>query len=129
MKLFGSFFEGRGASGKNSLPWKVLQESHQLDAITMESFQAPVLIYKHSTRCGISSVVLSRMERNNELQQAALSFYFLDLIRYRNISQKVAAVFGVRHESPQVILIIEGRVIWHGSHGEIEPETILKRLP
>lgn len=128
MKLFSSFFKGKGESSGDSFPWLVLEDGNQIDAIAMQSFQAPVVIYKHSTRCAISSVVLHRMERNAELQKVSATYYFLDLIRYRDISNQVAARFGVRHESPQVILISNGRVIWHGSHGEITPAHILEKI-
>lgn len=129
MKFFGSFFEGKGSSEKKSLPWTALTEVQQLESAVMESFRTPVLIYKHSTRCGISSVVLNRMERSLELREEDLVFYFLDLIRYRRLSQRISTDLGVVHESPQVILLNKGKVIWHGSHGAITAQNIIDHLP
>lgn len=77
-----------------------------------------VLLFKHSTRCSISSMALKRLESkwesNNQVQA-----YFLDLIKYREISDEIAQVFGVRHESPQVLLIKNGKCFYHNSHSGI----------
>ncbi|WP_235996490.1 bacillithiol system redox-active protein YtxJ [Robertkochia sediminum] len=127
MKWLGSIFDGKGED-ENAFPWHQLTELSQLEAIQMESFQRVVLIYKHSTRCGISSVVLSRMERSKALLDAGISCYFLDLIRYRSLSNKIADAYGIRHESPQVLLLSKGKVLWHGSHGAITAPNILEQL-
>lgn len=128
MKLLGSFFGDREQTDKKALAWNTLQEEQQLEAIRMESFQAHVLLYKHSTRCGISSVTLNRLNRNEALSESGISFYFLDLIRFRGVSQKIADTFGIPHESPQVLLLSRGEVIYHASHMEIAPSAILKQL-
>lgn len=96
--------------------WEYLREVSQLEQILEESKEQPVLIYKHSTRCGISSMVLDRLERSWGEEGNAIKPYFLDLIAYRNISNIVAEMFGVYHQSPQVILIKDGKAVYDDSH-------------
>lgn len=82
----------------------------------------PVVIFKHSTRCSISSMAKNRMERDNEPE--GIAFYYLDLIRYRGLSNKIAEVFGVYHESPQVLVIRDGKCVYDESHGSISMDEI-----
>lgn len=84
-----------------ALPWKNIGDIDDLDFITQESYEAPVIIYKHSTRCSISSMAKSRLESN--LPIADEQYYFLDLLSHRDISDKIAAIFHVQHESPQIL--------------------------
>ncbi|MEM9671753.1 MAG: bacillithiol system redox-active protein YtxJ [Cyclobacteriaceae bacterium] len=101
----------------------------QVDEIKGNSNQRPVIIYKHSTRCGISSVVLSRLERSwQPAEMQAADFYFLDLISFRQVSQSVADTFGIRHESPQVLLISEGKCVYDASHMMISYSSLRDKL-
>lgn len=129
MKLFGSLLGSNGDTANSSLSWEDLQDSTQLDTIKELSFTKPVIIYKHSTRCGISSMILSRLERSYDLEQDVLKCYFLDIIRYRSVSNLVAETFNVRHESPQLLLIIEGKAVYNTSHGGISMEGLKQHLP
>lgn len=107
--------------------WIPLTSDAQLQQIITQSADKPQLIFKHSTRCSISSMAKNRMER--ESQPAGIDFYFLDLIAYRLLSQKVADTFGISHESPQVLLIKDGKCVYDESHtgismGEIVVQTM-----
>jgi bacillithiol system protein YtxJ len=82
------------------------------------------LIFKHSTRCPISSMALNRIERSKELKEQEVDFYLLDLIQHRDISAEIAETFGVSHESPQILLIKNGECILDASHMGIDPEEI-----
>jgi bacillithiol system protein YtxJ len=100
--------------------WNLLAEEAQLEAIRAESQEHPVMIFKHSTRCSISSMALSRMERNWKGEEAAdTAPYLLDLIANRSLSSAVAAEFGVQHQSPQVLLISKGICVYDASHYDI----------
>ena len=105
------------------MPWTRLTELSQLDELVQESHHKPVLIFKHSTSCPISSMSLSRFERSFN-EQAKFDSYFLDLLAYREISNQVAERFQVRHESPQAILISKGKVIFDASHSGIDFEEV-----
>jgi len=94
--------------------WIPLTTEDQLSRIIERSATVPQVIYKHSTRCGTSSMVLSRLERSNA--PANIEFNFLDLLSHQNISRKIAEDFKVYHESPQVLLIKNGECIYDESH-------------
>jgi bacillithiol system protein YtxJ len=104
--------------------WIPLNNEAQLDNIKEKSTVRPQLIFKHSTRCSISSMALSRLERAK--QPESLDFYYLDLISHRHISNKIAELFQVHHESPQVLLIKNGECIYDESHSGIRMEEILE---
>jgi bacillithiol system protein YtxJ len=99
--------------------WNYLENIAELDAIEKESFEKPVFIFKHSTRCGISRMVLKQFEREFGLGET-IAPYFLDLLEHRNISNEIASRFGVVHQSPQVIVIKEGKAVYNTSHEKID---------
>ena len=95
--------------------WNKITSDAQLDEIKEESAKQPVLIFKHSTTCSISAMALSRMERNWS-DQLGVKPYYLDLLANRPISKQIEQVFGVEHESPQVLLIRNGECVYDASH-------------
>lgn len=97
--------------------WNKLTSEAQIDQLIAESSAKPVLIFKHSTRCSISSMSLDRLLRNwKEQDSEEISPYYLDLIAYRSLSDQVAARFGIPHESPQVLILKDGNVTYSESH-------------
>ncbi len=102
--------------------WNELTDMAQLDAIVEESKTQPVVIFKHSIRCSISTMAKGRLERSEEPQ--GVKFYYLDLINHRDISNKVAELFSVHHESPQILLIKNGECTYEESHNGISMEEI-----
>lgn len=106
--------------------WKPLDDISLLTTIRDDSFVRPQVIFKHSTRCGISSGALSRMNRNDDLP--GTDTYLLDLIRNRQISNAIAEDFGVAHESPQILLVWQGRVVYRDSHGAISYDKLEQEL-
>lgn len=110
------------------LNWIDLTDEAQLAEISQTSAQTPCLIFKHSTRCSISQMAKNRLERQWELSENALRPYYLDLLQYRHISNQVADVFRVHHESPQVLLIVNGECIYDESHQAISAAEIAEVL-
>lgn len=102
--------------------WIALTDEQQLAAIKEKSATVPQVIFKHSTRCSISSVVKSRLERASE--PSGVDFYFLDLIKHRSVSNKVAEDFSVHHESPQVLVIHNSECTYDESHSAISMDEI-----
>lgn len=94
--------------------WIPLQTEAQLEDIKTKSAHRPQLIFKHSTRCSTSAVVKGRLERAEKPE--TIDFYYLDLLNYRPVSNKIAHTFRVGHESPQVLLIRNGECIYDESH-------------
>lgn len=105
--------------------WIPLQAEDQLAQIVERSFVKPQVIFKHSTRCSTSSMVLNRLERSSSTD--SVDFYFLDLIQYRSLSAQVADKFQVTHESPQVLVIKNGNCTFDESHFAINMDEILEQ--
>jgi bacillithiol system protein YtxJ len=103
--------------------WIHLTDEEQLKSIVSKSQVRPQVIFKHSTRCSISAVALSRLQKTK--QPADIDFYFLDLLAFRGLSNKVAEVFKVHHESPQILLIRNGECIFEESHMGISMDEIM----
>lgn len=109
--------------------WKNLDRLETLEEIKTISQNQPILIFKHSTRCSISSMALNRLERDwkSELSETS-DAYFLDLIKNRDISNAVASTFDVDHQSPQVLIIKDGKCVYHNSHMGISYREISQHL-
>lgn len=106
--------------------WTELTEEAQLDTIVEESRIQPVAIFKHSVTCSISAMAKGRLDR--EQQPDGIKFYYLDLLRYRSISNKIAEQFSVHHESPQVLIIKNGECTYDESHNGITMDEIEEQL-
>ncbi len=107
------------------MDWISLTSSAQLADIIEKSKRQPQLIFKHSTRCSISSMAKNRLERTTPPEN--IDFYYLDLISYRELSTKIAEDFDVFHESPQVILIKNGECSYDESHSGINMDDIIEQ--
>lgn len=108
------------------MEWKVLNEDSQLQQIIRDSENRPQVIFKHSTRCSISAVAKGRLDRGTTPN--GTDFYYLDLIRYRDLSNKIAEIFKVHHESPQVLIIRNGQSVYDESHMGINLREITAAL-
>ena len=108
--------------------WHSLNNEKQLQDLIAASHHKPVAIFKHSTLCSISSAAKHQLETGwNEVENAADLFY-LDLLAYRSVSDAIAQQFNVQHQSPQVILLNHGKVIWHASHGNITLQALQQAI-
>ena len=105
--------------------WISLIDDNQLQEIIAQSNTTPQVIFKHSTRCNISSVVLNRLKESNKT--APVTIYYLDLLKYRPISDKVADVFNEHHESPQILVIKNGVCTYTESHLGITMNELLEQ--
>ena len=107
------------------MKWNQINQLTVLDEIKEQSKTQKVLIFKHSTTCSISSMSLSRLERSwSETEMTKIKPYYLDLLKYRDISNKIAQEFGIKHESPQVLIIENGKCIYNDSHNAISYKEI-----
>lgn len=103
--------------------WKVLEHIDQIDEIKEASHHKLQLIFKHSTRCIISKMALKNFE-SDFLLNDVIDAYYLDLITYRDISNKIAEGFGITHQSPQILLIKDGVVVYNESHEGIDANVL-----
>ena len=122
--IFGSSDE-ENTQSNSKIGWKPLVDLGQLDEIVDLSNEKPVAIFKHSTRCSISRMALKQFENEFDLEDKIVP-YFLDLLNHRAISNEIAVRFGVEHQSPQILLIKNGKAIYNDSHSDIEA-AILKQ--
>jgi monothiol bacilliredoxin len=129
MEIFNSLFGGFKSVKelKKVLPWIDLNALDQLNAIENKSMTRLQVIFKHSTRCGVSRMVINQFVDAYNLTEDDLDLYFLDLINYREVSNEVGYKFQVLHESPQLLLIKNGVVVAHASHSGVN-EIDLKRF-
>ena len=103
--------------------WTSLESADQINGIKQQEVYS--LIFKHSTRCSISMMVKKRFEFDWDKLPENLPLYFLDLIKYRELSNKIASDFQVYHESPQLLLIKDGECVLDLSHGEVSVEEAM----
>jgi len=122
MNLLKKIFRSKEISKepKKIIPWNRLTSVDQLIEIEKESFHQSIAIFKHSTRCGTSSMALRQFERQFEIDNANVKLYFLDLLSFRDISNEIAIRFQVFHQSPQLIVLKEGNTVHHSSHHQID---------
>ena len=125
-KLFGDSTSKDTSS--SSIVWNELTQLKQLDEIVEESVETPVVIFKHSTRCSISRMALKTFEREYAIEEGKVKSYFLDLLEHRDISNEIASRFDVQHQSPQLILIKNGKAVYNSSHSDIDAGIVKDRI-
>ena len=122
--MMGLFKKDKG----ESVDWKKLESEAQLTEFIALSKRKPIAIFKHSTRCSLSSMVKSRLERAWDINGNDIEIYYLDLIQYRDVSNKIASIFNIEHQSPQLIVLDQGEVLYHASHGEVDAGVLKERI-
>ena len=129
MSLFKNLFQSNASEDKKpNLNWILLDDINLLGKIKEASNNKPVLIFKHSTRCGVSRMALKNFEKSYDIESEMLDLYFLDLLQFRDISNEIISVFNIQHQSPQAIVIYKEKVIYHDSHYGISVDEIKKAI-
>lgn len=105
--------------------WNKLDNIEILDRLVTESKENPIVIFKHSTSCSISAMALNRLERSwDDKEMIEVKAYYLDLISYREISNMIVEKFGVMHQSPQILIIKDGKCVYDESHMGISYQNL-----
>lgn len=131
-----SFFKNIFGSSDNQneivckINWIPLTNLGQLDEIVSSSTEKPVVIFKHSTRCSVSRMALKQFENEFDVEtlHCNVSMYYLDLLEHRDISNEIATRFNVYHQSPQLLLIKEGKSVYNVSHSDIDAGELKGKL-
>jgi len=118
-KLFGTSTGSVAKKEEKILPWIALSNLEQLSEIEQKSKSKTQLIFKHSTRCGVSRMVMNQFVSNYNFTEDQFDLYYLDLLNYRDVSNEVGYRFQVIHASPQLLVIKNGVVVAHSSHGGV----------
>ena len=113
--MFNNLFKNKSMN-TNGVPRISLTEEKQLEKLQQDSYEKKILVFKHSSRCGISSMVLKRFENAMSSEVTNFDYYFLDIIKHRAISNALEDRFKIRHESPQLLVFKNGKVIADDSH-------------
>ena len=122
MSILKNLFNSNSTPKKEvqtNVHWIPITDISQLDALAATSKTEIVLIFKHSTRCGISKMVIRQFEKSFQASEEKVTVYYLDLLNYREISDEIAAKFQVFHQSPQLLVLKNGVVVEHASHYSI----------
>lgn len=106
---------------------KPLVDTAALDAAIAESRQRPVLLFKHSRTCGISCEAYDQLHAHIAESGIDAEYRIITVQTHRRVADEVTERLGIRHESPQAILLRDGTVAWHGSHFRITADE-LKRV-
>ena len=124
MGFFNQLFGKKEEQDQEKSLWKKLESEKDLDSAIERSTQQKVLIFKHSTRCFISKTVLRNFEKQMLDSDKNYAYYFLDLLANRPISNEIASRFDVVHQSPQLIVLENGKVVHNASHQHIDLEKV-----
>tara|TARA_R110000796_G_scaffold252619_2_gene388815 strand:+ start:60227 stop:60619 length:393 start_codon:yes stop_codon:yes gene_type:complete len=128
MGLFTSLFGNKESekTEKEPLAWIPLTSLEQLNEIELKSTSKSQIIFKHSTTCGISRMVMNMFKDTYEFTKDQADLYYLDLHSYREVSNETGYKFQVEHQSPQLLIIKNGKVVAYASHGGINDIDINK---
>ncbi len=119
MSIINKIFGGSAEEKQSPEFWNHINSEADLEKAVEESHNKKVAIFKHSTRCFISKTVLKNFEREVAASDKDVSFYFLDLLAHRDLSNKIADELGVQHQSPQLIVLENGNAVKNASHQSI----------
>ena len=120
MKLLKKIFKKNDPEAQEAfINWLHLINIDQIKQIRSLSKSETVFIFKHSTRCGISKMVIKRFENMFDESMSNVKVYYLDILNYRDVSDKVGVTFNVIHQSPQLLIIKNEVSVFNASHQDI----------
>jgi bacillithiol system protein YtxJ len=122
-KMFSSNEQEENLAKVNWIP---LDDLKVIDEAVALSYEKPVVLFKHSTRCSISRFALKQFENEYDLSKEQMEPFFLDLLNHRNISDEIAKRFNIEHQSPQMIVLKDGVAIFSSTHSDIEAGILKK---
>lgn len=106
------------------MSWNNIETENQITELVQASYTRPQLIFKHSTRCGLSSTAKFQLDGALESLSDVFDLYYLDLLSHRNVSNAIAEQLDVPHASPQVIVVQNGKAAYDLSHALVTPRFI-----
>ena len=124
MSFFNKIFGSSEEEKSSETFWKVIETEEDLDQAIAESHTKKVAIFKHSTSCFISKTVLKNFEREVRDSDKNVSYYFLDLLAHRDLSNKISDSLDVTHQSPQLLVLENGISVKNASHQSISVDLL-----
>lgn len=123
-KIFGSSEGDKKQEFKEAPKFYALTNRDEFETIDTISHEKPVVIFKHSTRCSISRFALKRFDAEYDFTDEQMDWFLLDLLEHRDISNAIATKYDVMHQSPQIIVIKNGKAIFTTSHDAIDAREL-----
>ncbi|MDR9419909.1 bacillithiol system redox-active protein YtxJ [Gracilimonas sp.] len=130
-KTLGNIFSNQGREEEltsSESGWNRVSSEKEVDEIILSSNHKTQVLYKHSTRCATSFFALQNLKSISEEKIKKTDFYLIDVIGQRNIAGYISQQLHVRHESPQVLILRDGKVVWHGSHHMVQTDNVVRYL-
>lgn len=116
-----------GASHRQDTGMIELDSSDGLAQCLAASTAAPLFLFKHSTRCPVSASALREVAAYVRREgDGVLPVYVNYVVESRAIAQEIASELGVRHESPQIVLVSDRRALWRQSHGGVRADAMVQ---
>lgn len=109
--------------------WRTLETAADVEQAIQQAQKQPVAFFKHSTRCGTSHQLMDQLVKDTQNSPGGIAFYYLDLIVHRSLSNQIAEILNVAHQSPQLILFYKDEVVAHASHHAIDWAKMTANLP
>ena len=106
-----------------------LHDVQSLDDAIAESRQRPVLLFKHSRHCGVSCEALDELQSHIDGAPGEVAYKMITVQTHRSVSDAAARLLGLRHQTPQAILLRDGKVVWNASHFSITATKLDQALP
>jgi bacillithiol system protein YtxJ len=128
MSFFKNIFKENVNSSKEEVnetaKFYTLDKMEQFDEIDEISQTKPVVLFKHSTRCSISRMALKQFDAEFNYPEEKIDWYLLDLLNHRDLSNEIASRYNVMHQSPQIVVIRNGKAVFNESHDSISAEDL-----
>jgi bacillithiol system protein YtxJ len=128
MSFFKNIFKENANSSKEEIKetakFYTLDKMEQFDEIDEISQSKPVVLFKHSTRCSISRMALKQFDAEFNYPEEKIDWYLLDLLNHRDLSNEIASRYNVMHQSPQIVVIRNGKAVFNESHDSISAEDL-----
>ena len=128
MSFFKNIFKENANTSKEEIKetakFYTLDKMEQFDEIDEISKTKPVVLFKHSTRCSISRMALKQFDAEFNYPEEKIDWYLLDLLNHRDLSNEIASRYNVVHQSPQIVVIRNGKAVFNVSHDSISAEDL-----
>ncbi|WP_396199061.1 bacillithiol system redox-active protein YtxJ [Flavobacterium sp.] len=111
-------------STNENVKFYTLDKMEQFDEIDEISQTKPVVLFKHSTRCSISRMALKQFDAEFNYPEEKIDWYLLDLLNHRDLSNEIASRYNIVHQSPQIVVIRNGKAVFNESHDSISAEDL-----
>ena len=111
-------------STNENVKFFTLDKMEQFDEIDEISQTKPVVLFKHSTRCSISRMALKQFDAEFNYPEEKIDWYLLDLLNHRDLSNEIASRYNIVHQSPQIVVIRNGKAVFNESHDSIAAEDL-----